>query len=68
MRKVMPSKAENTPRLVQGAYMQLKGVMHRLRPNLSHFLSQLIPQIDRLLRKSLDQRLCQGGLWEEAWL
>ena len=24
--------------------MQLKGVMHRLRPNLSHFLSQLIPQ------------------------
>jgi hypothetical protein len=36
--------AENTPRLVQGAYMQLKGVMHRLQPNLSH-------KIDRSLRK-----------------
>jgi hypothetical protein len=28
------------------------------------FLSQLIPQIDRSLRKSLDQRRCQGRLWE----
>jgi hypothetical protein len=45
--------------------MQLKGVMYRLRPNLSHFLSQLILQ-DRPItaqksRSALMLRQALGG-------
>jgi hypothetical protein len=43
--------------------MQLKGVMHRLRPNLSHFLSLSTSEDRPITAQSLDQRLCQGSAY-----
>ena len=46
--------------------MQLGGVMHRLQPSLSHFPCLSIPEDQPITAQSLNQRLCQGRLWEGA--
>jgi len=42
--------------------MQLKAVMHQLKPNLSHFLSLSISEDRQITARSLDQRWCQGRI------
>jgi len=43
--------------------MQLKGVMHQLQPNVSHFLSLSILKGRPITEQSFDQCLCQSSAY-----
>jgi len=64
----MPAKMPylNTPRLIQEAYIQLKGVMHRLQPSLSYFPCLSILEDRLITTQSLDQRSSRALIHQSA--